>query len=163
MKTQFFADIESQLITVFLSLFLLTLTIGFSMITGYILMKRCKSSLKKSKLDSRFEGNITVRIEDNTIKNRSDIDDLEFFEIRSDIESIDFSYEEAKKKANVTIKSNIPEIEIINEFSTMPNRLRNHTRAKRSLLAEFNANSGANFNGRYMPKRVFSASFFENL
>ena len=171
MNKLFLESIETQLIIVFLSLFLLVLTGGFVLITGFIMVKRCTFTAQKKPQTSRHEGNITISYGneidlENTLHHQTIIDDLEFFEIRSDIESIDFSYEDAKKKANITIRSQVPEIiHTINEreYLTMPNRKTCQTKAKRNLLREFNANSGQNFNNRYAPKRVFSASFFENL
>ena len=168
MNKLFLESVESQLILIFLSLFILILTGGFVIITGFILMKRCKwTRTVKKVFHSRHDMNITITYaNDNldlekTLHHQTIIDDLEFFEIRSDIESIDFSYEDARKKANMTIKSQVPHVE--REFLTMPSRKISQSNAKRSLLAEFNANSGNNFTNRYAPKRVFSASFFEDL
>lgn len=172
MNKLFLESVESQLILVFLGLFILILASGFMLMTGFIVIKRCKWTRNAKKMiHSRHDMNITITYAndvdnlENTLHHQTIIDDLEFFEIRSDIESIDFSYEDAKKKANMTIKSQVPALHTVErEFLTMPSRKKlTQSKAKRNLLAEFNANSGKNFNNRYAPKRVFSASFFENL
>ena len=96
MNKLFLESIETQLIIVFLSLFLLILTGGFVLITGFIMVKRCSFTKQKQPQTSRQEGNITISYGneidlENTLHHQTIIDDLEFFEIRSDIESIDFS------------------------------------------------------------------------
>ena len=71
------------------------------------MVKRCKFTAQKKPQTSRHEGNITCTISygneidlENTPHHQTIVDNLEFFEIRSGIESIDFSYEDVKKKAN---------------------------------------------------------------
>ena len=172
-SNNFMSTTERQVISILLILLLATLAGGFLAITGYILVNRCRyknsKMTKKEEFNSRHD--ITIRINNSfnetlfaeTTINPAMLEDLEFFEIKSDIDSIDYSYEGAKERAETTIKSNVfgQRIQSQNGFFTIQAKKKGGIRAKRNLLAEFNAHSGENFSNRYQPKRVFSSSFFE--
>ena len=78
------------------------------------MVKRCKFTAQKKPQTSRHEGNITCTISygnqidlENTPHHQTIVDNLEFFEIRSDIESIDFSYGDPKRKPTLPYAHNL--------------------------------------------------------
>ena len=118
---------------------------------------------------SRLDANVTIKneadfqkIQEITLQEDNIFDDLEFYEIRSDI-STDFcedlknkiSWEEMIKSKILQAPSNTKRDQILNGYNSMPVRRKRkfHSNVRRNLMEEFN-----NASDFYIPDRTMSVS-----